>query len=274
MSKFDELYNKVLNRVNEDVPVTLMPGIEGGRGEVPAAFPEKANYTLTPAQVSDVIGDVVDYLLTRNRHSPLPYKLFQTDVIADKIMGRSSLNRTKAGYAARVVHNSMIEAGIITDERSGTSITRTPTEEEVETIADTVSRETEEITSNVSTDKSANIDIEDDFDAEEASTYHKAKDFPAELDDEGLEAKWNLIPDDTDIEWPDLLKTVGLKDAERLKGIGAIVPVLPSKDDGDYDEDSGEIPTLDEPVSDDEYPDLREIEPDIYRRSPYRDFNY
>jgi hypothetical protein len=264
MTKFDSLYEKFLNRVNEDMPITLMPGMEAGDRDVPVTFPEKANYTLTPEQVVSVINDIIDYLLTRNRYSPLPYKSFQTDVIADKIVGRTSLNRTKATYAARVLHNAMIEAGIIKDERSGTSINQEPSEETVQSVADTVSAETESM--------SMETPVGDD--EEEASVYHKAKDFPAEVDDEELEAAWNKIPEDTDIEWSKLLKLVGLSKAERMKNIRAIIPVLDSEKVTD-EESEGEVPLIDPDFeSDDDDIDLSEIDPTIVRRSPYRNSNY
>lgn len=267
MSKFEELYNNILKRVNEDMPVSLMPGMEGGVRDVPVNFPEKANYALTPEQANNAIADVVDYLSTRNRYSPLPYKLFQTDVISDKIMGRSSLNRTKANYAARVLHNAMIEANIISDERSGTLLNRAPSEEETEEISNIVSRETQEMSQ---AQKSENDVEPHKAETEEASIYHKAKDFPAEVDNEELEAAWDLIPDNTDIEWTKLLKLIGLKHAEALIDIRAIVPVF-SDEEKTREEETEETPILDEPIGDDEYPDLREIDPDIYRRSPYRD---
>ena len=265
MTKFDSLYNTILNRVNEDMPVTLMPGIEGGARDIPVTFPEKANYSLTPEQVANVVGDVVDYLITRNRRSPLPYKLFQTDVIADKIVGRSSLNKTKATYAARVLHNAMIEANIITDERSGTTLHHEPSEQEVQDVAATVSSETEEMSAEAPV-------VKDEPEEEEASVYHKAKDFPAEIDDEELEAAWNKIPDNVDIEWSKLLKIIGLTKAEQLKDVRAIIPVT-GIEKTDDEETEGETPILDPDIESDDV-DMREIDPTIYRQSPYRNSDY
>ena len=267
MTKFDNLFSSFLSKINEDMPVDLYPGVAPGAGErVAATFPERANYALTPEQVTRVVNDVIDYLQTRNNHSPLPYKDFQAAVVASKIVINSSLNKTKAKYAARVVHNAMIDANIITDERSGTKINTVPEAEEVENLAD-------DIVDEVNTQIAAAPEV----DREESSSFYKAKDFPTgaveeEEEENTLEQAWNSIPDDKDVSWTELLKLVGLSVANSLKEIGAIIP-SESKAENDNEEkeiSDIEFDEFDEPDLSDEGAS-REIDPNYSeRRSPYR----
>jgi len=271
MTRFDTLYKTFFQRVNEDMPVDLYPGIEPNAGErVIAAFPEKSNYILTPAQVTATVNDVIDYLQTRNNHSPLPYKDFQEQVIAKKIVVNSGLNKTKAKYAARVVHNAMIDSNIITDERSGTKINNIPQPEEVEVIADDI---VDEVNTQI-----AKAPEQSEPESKESEKYFKSKDFPASTadtegeEDSELETAWNKLPDNEDISWTELRKVIGMTTATKLIDIGALIPT----EDTENNEEEEDVPEIefdefDEPdLSDDAV--SRHIEPNYSeRRSPYRD---
>lgn len=228
-ASFEALYKQTLKNLNEDMPVDLAPGVNVGVGAgVPVSFTDTANYKLEPEQAARVIDSVVDYLLTRNSHSPLPYRSFQTDVIADKIVVYSSLNSTKAKYAARVVYNAMKDAGIISDERSkGTALISEPTPEEVDEIADTVSVSTEEADTTPAPVRPEREKIEIP-DEEEASVFFKANDFPVEEvtpeEEEVLYTAWEKLPSEEDIEWTNIVRAVGLTQANKLKDIKAILP--------------------------------------------------
>ena len=232
-ASFEALYKQTLKNLNEDMPVDLAPGVNVGIGaDVPVSFTDSANYKLEPEQAARVIDSVVDYLITRNNRSPLPYRSFQTDVIADKIVIYSSLNSTKAKYAARVVYNAMKDAGIISDERSkGTVLISEPTPEEVDEIADTVADNTEEVDAAPASVKPEREKIEIP-DEEEASVFFKANDFPVEEvtpeEEEVLYAAWEKIPTGEDVEWTTIVKTVGLTQANKLKDIKALLPTASS----------------------------------------------
>jgi hypothetical protein len=261
MTNFDKLYNSLFAKINEDV-VDLDPTVGVGAGErVPVSFPENSNYILAPEQAASIIDDVIDYLVTRNNHSPLDYKSFQTLVIAKKITQRSFLNPTKAKYAARVVHNAMIEAGFITDERSRTSVRREPSPVEVEEVAGIVATELNETPS---------LEV-----ADEAESYYKTKDFPPEVDDEVLENAWNKLPDNEDIKWVNICKLIGKSNAEGLISIHAILPAETADTTGNEDDES-DVPILDNEVNDvNDTSDVDEIEPHFRRtESPYRNDNY
>jgi hypothetical protein len=283
MTQFDTIYNKYIQRISEDMPINLEPGIGVGAGErAPATFTDTANYKITPQQVASVIDSVIDYLQTRNNYSPLPYKDFQKMVIADKIVAHTSLNPTKAVYAARVVYNAMKDAGFITDEKSGgkkgTALISEPTEEEVEEVADTA---TDEVVAEIEKPEKEKITIDDD----EITTFFKSADFPVEdvtPEEEGaLYPAWNSLPDDKDIEWTDLCKLVGMSTATKLKNIQAILP----SDSTSKEEEEGTPFIEDEDQIDDE--DLtdtdrvisrgeveRELSPNFrFSGSPYRDMN-
>lgn len=280
MTQFDSLYEKFLTKISEDMPVDLMPGINVGAGtNAPATFTDTANYKLTPEQTARVIDSVIDYLQTRNNHSPLPYKEFQKHVIADKIVTHSSLNPTKAVYASRVIYNAMKDAGFITDEKSkGTVLISEPTAEEVDETADAV---IDDINNEVPAERER-IEIPD----EEVTTFFKVKDFPVEEvtteEEDVLVDAWNKIPDNTDIEWSDLCKLVSLTKANKLKEIGAILPS--ENTSNDTEEGSPFIEDDEDRLEDDELTDTdrrispaeveREISPEFRRNSsPYREYH-
>lgn len=279
MTQFDSLYENYLTRISEDMPVDLMPGINVGAGaNAPATFTDTANYKLTPEQTASIIDSIIDYLQTRNNHSPLPYKEFQKHVVADKIVTHSSLNPTKAVYAARVVYNAMKDAGYITDEKSkGVALISEPTAEEVEETADAV---IDDINNETSTEREK-IEIQD----EEVTTFFKVKDFPVEEvtteEEDVLVDAWNKIPDNADIEWSDLCRLISLTKANKLKEIGAI---LPSENTSKDTEDGSPFIEDEDHLEDDELTDTdrrmssaeveREISPDFRRgSSPYREYN-
>lgn len=255
-ASFEALYEKTLKGLNENVPVDLAPGVNIGAGAgVPISFTDTANYKITPEQAARVIDSVVDYLQTRNGHSPLPYRSFQTDVIADKIVVYSALNPTKAKYAARVVYNAMKDAGIISDERSkGTGLVSEPTPEEVDEVADTVSANSEEVPVAPQKPEREKIEIPDE---EEASVFFKASDFPVEEvtpeEEEVLYTAWEKLPSQEDIEWSDIVKSIGLTQANKLKDIKAILPTAGSSTEqgegSPYIEDEDAI-TSDDDVTD------------------------
>jgi hypothetical protein len=234
MTAFDKLYEKYLNRVNEDMPIDLVPGIGPGIGAATGPsvnFTDTANYKITHDQAARVIDDVVDYLRTRNNHSPLPYRLFQTDVVANKIVVHTPLNPTKAKYAARVVYNAMKDNGIITDERSGpkagTTLAEDPTPEDVDEVAN-------EVVAAVGEEDSEPVAVKPEREKitipneEEASVFFRAKNFPVEevtVDEEEVLVKaWEKIPENEDVEWSDIVKLIGLTTADKLKNIKAILP--------------------------------------------------
>jgi hypothetical protein len=282
MTQFDTVYNKYIQRISEDMPVNLEPGIGAGAGErAPATFTDTANYKITPELVASVIDSVIDYLQTRNNYSPLPYKDFQKMVMADKIVALTPLNPTKAVYAARVVYNAMKDAGFITDEKSGgkkgTALISEPTEEEVEEVADTA---TDEVVAEIEKPEREKITIDDD----EITTFFKSADFPVEdvtpEEEEALYPAWSSIPDDKDIEWTELCKLVGMSTATKLKDIQAI---LPSDSVGKEEEGTPFIEDEDN-IDDEDLTDTdrvisrseveKEISPNFrFSGSPYRDIN-
>lgn len=282
MTQFDTIYSKHIQRISEDMPINLELGVVPGASErAPATFTDTANYKITPEQVVRVIDSVIDYLQTRNNYSPLPYKDFQKMVIADKIVGFTSLNSTKAVYAARVVYNAMKDAGFITDERSssrkGVALLDEPTEEEVEEVADAA---TDEVVAGIVAPEREKIVIDDD----EVTTFFKSVDFPVENvtaeEEETLYPAWNLIPSDKDIEWTDLCKLVGMSTATKLKRVQAILPSdSVSKDSEgtpfieDEDQiDSEDLADTDRVISKGEVE--RELSPGFrFSSSPYRDMN-
>lgn len=282
MTQFDTVYNKYIQRISEDMPVNLEPGIGAGAGErAPATFTDTANYKITPEQVASVIDSVIDYLQTRNNYSPLPYKDFQKMVMADKIVALTPLNPTKAVYAARVVYNAMKDAGFITDEKSGskkgTALISEPTEEEVEEVADTA---TDEVVAEIEKPEREKITLDDD----EITTFFKSADFPVEdvtpEEEEALYPAWSLIPDDKDIEWADLCKLVGMSTATKLKDIQAILPSdsVSKEEEGtpfieDEDQiDDEDLTDTDRVISRGEVE--RELSPNFrFSSSPYRDMN-
>jgi hypothetical protein len=278
MTAFETLYENILKTLSEDMPVDLEPGINVGAGaNLPVSFTDTANYKITPEQAARVIDSVIDYLHTRNGHSPLPYRSFQTDVIAGKIVLYSTLNPTKAVYAARVVYNAMRDAGFITDERSGTKrgtilLNTEPAPEEVDEVADTVAAETSD-TEAVNKPEREKIEIQDE---EEVSVFFKANDFPVEEvtaeEEEDLITAWSSLPSDTDIEWNDIVKRIGLTKALKLKDVRALLPSsVSSVDSGEAfidDEDEyiapEDVTDTDRSISQAEVE--REVEPS-FRRS-------
>jgi hypothetical protein len=278
MTAFETLYENVLKTLSEDMPVDLEPGINVGSGaNVPVPFTDTANYKITPEQAARVIDSVIDYLHTRNGHSPLPYRSFQTDVIAGKIVLYSTLNPTKAVYAARVVYNAMKDAGFITDERNGTKrgtilLNNEPDPEEVDEVADSVAAETN-TTEVVNKPEREKIEMQDE---EEVSVFFKSNDFPVEEvtpeEEEELFTAWSTIPDGTDIEWNDIVKRVGLTKALKLKDIKALLPSsLSSVDSGNaFIEDEDEYVEPDDVTDTDRSISQTEVEREIepsFRRS-------
>jgi DNA-binding transcriptional ArsR family regulator len=136
-SSFDELFENLLTELT---PVDIAGGYGGSGEETEATFPEKSagKYELTPEHTKEVAKAVISKLREMGGHSDKSYKEFQEEDIAPIIKDVAGINMSNAKYAARVIHAALKNAGIITDERDGTStLTRnTPTEEQIDDVAD------------------------------------------------------------------------------------------------------------------------------------------
>jgi DNA-binding transcriptional ArsR family regulator len=136
-SSFDELFESLLTELT---PVDIAGGYGGSGEETEATFPEKSagKYELTPEQTKEVAKTVISKLREMGGHSDKTYKEFQEEDIAPIIKDVAGINMSNAKYAARVIHSALKEAGIITDERDGTSTLKkeTPSEEQIENVAD------------------------------------------------------------------------------------------------------------------------------------------
>ena len=159
-SSFDKLYENLLLELT---PVDIAGGYEGSGEETEATFPEKSagKYELTPEYTKEVAKAVISKLREMGGHSDKSYKEFQEEDIAPIIKDIAGINMSNAKYAARVIHSALKEAGIITDERDGTSTLKkeTPSEEQIENVAD----KAEEIAQN---SESAGEDDQETLDSE------------------------------------------------------------------------------------------------------------
>jgi predicted transcriptional regulator len=139
--KFDSIYENLLKEYS---PIDIVPGYEGTGGEAPAEFPVKSEgkYSLTPEETKAALEEIVSGLREAGGHSDKTYKEFQEQDIVNAIKSVKPLSGTNAKYAARVLHNALKSAGIITDERDGgIKLSHEPSEEETEEVVSEVSAE-------------------------------------------------------------------------------------------------------------------------------------
>jgi hypothetical protein len=122
-------------------------------------------------------------------------------------------------------------------------------------------------------------DVETDTEAEDAvieTVYQKAAD--CDSDDAQLVKMWKKIPDDADLSWSQLLRYVGMTNANELLTIGAILEVEREVNTDSEDSKVGELDfddTTDEigPLSDRRI--HKELGSDMYRtKSPYANSDY
>ena len=240
-SKFDSLLKTLLN---EYMPVDIMPGYTGGGGEVGASFPTKSigKYALTPEQTKEVMEKIITHLRSLNGHSDKTYKDFQEQDIASVIRVVAKQSGTNSKYAARVIHNALIEAGVITDERNGTKLAKA-TPAAVEQAVDSV-EQSEETSPSAEEAPAASTEDED-------LVYYKSGSF--DVDDANLEKKWSKLPEGN-LEWSQVIKLIGTTAALELLDNGSLLSTTrPEEEESekDYEEgDSGEVSTIEEPAED------------------------
>jgi hypothetical protein len=244
-TKFDSLLNTLLN---EYMPIDIVPGYTGGGGEVEANFPAKSEgkYALTSDQTKDVMEKVIAHLRSLNGHSDKTYKDFQEQDIASIIRTAAKQSGTNSKYAARVIHNALIEAGVITDERNGTKLSKTAPAA-VDQAVDQVEKTKTLSTSDTETTTPAPASSTEDEDL----VYYKSGSF--DLDDTNLEKKWNKLPEGN-LEWSQVIKLIGATAALELLDKDALLSTTrPEEEESekDFEEgDSGEVSTIEEPAED------------------------
>lgn len=237
-SKFDSLFEQLLTELT---PVDITPGYSGSGEEIAPEFSEGAQgkYALTPEQSKEAGKAYIAKLRDLGGRTDKNYKDFQKDDIAPIVKQIGNLTGTNSVFAARVIHNALRDAGIITDDRDGTTTLKiaSPSKEQMEQVAD----KAEEVASTLSTTSSDDEDL----------VYYKSGSF--DLDDAALEKKWNALPDGN-LEWSDIVKKIGTTAALDLLDKDQILSTpRPEEEEGDkeYSEnDTGEVATIEEPDED------------------------
>lgn len=227
-NSFDSLYESLLTELT---PIDIVPGYSGTGEETTAEFPEKSagKYALTPEQTKEVAEKVIAKLRELGNHSDKTFKDFQEEDIAPIIKEVAGINLSNAKFAARVVHNALKVAGIITDERDGTKLVKAkPTPSDIENTVVAANEEGE--AQETSSDEHTSTEDED-------LVYYKTADF--DIDDAELEKKWNKLPEGN-LEWEQIVKLVGTTSALKLLEKGALLSTEREEVEETEDEEGGE----------------------------------
>jgi hypothetical protein len=124
MNRDTQLIFEAYKQHLEEMAVKLSPEKRGEAGSTAVAFPPKSvgKYDITPELTKDVIEAVVSKLEEMGGSSDLSDKEFQAQVIAPIIKEIAKKSGTNSGYAARVIHAALKNAGVLTAEKDDVSI--------------------------------------------------------------------------------------------------------------------------------------------------------